>query len=369
MTPTRAAADLCDRYTSSTSRKGGTAVSQKIEFLYLSAEDVTAAGGADMGATMEACEEAFRLFEAGECRELPSGKIHWNGEHARRAGPKVAYVGGHVDAVGVKWIPANPDNPKDRNLPRAIAQIILTDPVSAVPRAIMDGTIISAVRTAAVGGLFAKHLARPGAETLSVIGTGPIGRNQLNAILMAVPSIRRVSVYDLTPERSRQFVADKQAEFPRVEFDVAGSARECIEAGDVIATATVTAPEDAYIEYDWLRPGALVINTSSNDTKMETFRRAPRLVFSYSREKPGNRLRTDAARCYEEGILPSDKLVHISEVITGKQAVRRDPDDIVVSLPMGMAIMDVINAQRVYEAALQRGIGRTLPLWENTPWV
>jgi len=53
-------------------------VGQKLEFLYLSAEDVRAAGGADLAATMAACEEAFRLFEAGECRELPTGKIHWN---------------------------------------------------------------------------------------------------------------------------------------------------------------------------------------------------------------------------------------------------------------------------------------------------
>ncbi|HLT59113.1 MAG: ornithine cyclodeaminase family protein [Limnochordales bacterium] len=344
-------------------------MSQRVEFLYLSAEDVRAAGGADMVATMAACEQAFRLFEEGQCRELPTGKIHWNGEHAHRAGPKIAYVGGQVNAVGVKWIPANPDNPRERHLPRAIAQIILTDPVSAVPRAIMDGTIISAVRTAAVGGIFAKYLAKPGAESVSVIGTGPIGRHQLNAILLAVPSIRRVSVYDLIPERSEKFVADKRAEFPHLEFQVAGSARECIEAGDIIATATVTAPEDAYIEYEWLRPGAVVINTSSNDTKIDTFRKAPRLVFSYSNEKPGNRLRTDAARCYEEGILPSDKLVHISEIITGKKPARLSPDDIIISLPMGMAIMDIINAQRVYERARELGIGRTLPLWEEVPWV
>lgn len=344
-------------------------MSQSLEFLYLSAEDVVECGGADMAATMAACEQAFRLFEAGQCQEMPVGTIHWNGEHAHRAGTKVAFVGGDVDAVGVKWIPANPDNPAQRNLPRAIAQIILTDPTSSAPRAIMDGTVISAVRTAAVGGLFAKHLAKEGAESLSVIGTGPIGRHQLRAILMAVPGIKRVSVYDLVPERSQKFVEDKQAAFPDVRFEAAPSARACIESGDIVSTATVTAREDAYIEYDWLRPGAVVINTSASDTKMDTFRKAPRLVFSYSKEKPGNTLRADAADCYEQGILPSDKLVHISEIITGLKPARLHPDDIIVSLPMGMAIMDVINAQRVYEAALAKDVGRKLALWERAPWM
>ncbi|MFO7312038.1 MAG: hypothetical protein C0P61_008240 [Bacillota bacterium] len=232
----------------------------------------------------------------------------------------------------------------------------------------LERTIINAVRTAAVGGLFAKYLAKPGAESVSVIGTGPIGRNQLNAILLAVPTIRRVYVYDLVPERSERFAADKGAEFPELEFHVSSTARECIEAGDIISTATVTAPEDAYIEYEWLRPGAVVINTSANDTKMETFQGAAACL-SHSREKPGNNLRADAARCYQEGILPSEKLVHISEVITGKQPARLNPDDVIISLPMGMAIMDMINAQRVYERARQLGIGRTLPLWEEVPWV
>jgi len=61
--------------------------------------------------------------------------------------------------------------------------------------------------------------------------------------------------------------------------------------------------------------------------------------------------------------------VHISEVIPGKQPARLNPDDVIISLPMGIAIMDMINAQRVYERARQLGIGRTLPLWEEVPWV
>ena len=344
-------------------------MSTSTEFIYLSAEDVIACGGGDMAATMAACEEAFRLFERGECKELPTGKIAWNGEHARRAGPKVAFVGGDVNAVAVKWIPANPDNPRERNLPRAIAQIILTDPLSMVPRAIMDGTVISAIRTAAVGGIFAKHLARRDARTVSVIGTGPIGRQQLRAIHLGMEAIDRVVVYDLVPAHAERFVDEHRPLIPDAVFSVAESVRACVEAGDVIATATVTAPEDAYLEYEWLRPGAVVICTSSNDVKMATMRRAPRLVFSFSNEKPGNKLRSDARMAYEEGILPSNKLVHISEVITGNEPARVNDDDAIVALAMGMGIMDVVNAQRVYENAVAQGVGQRLALWRQTPWV
>jgi len=344
-------------------------MSTSVEFIYLSAEDVIACGGGDLEATMAACEEAFRLFERGECKELPTGKIAWNGEHAHRAGPKVAFVGGDVNAVAVKWIPANPDNPRERNLPRAIAQIILTDPISVLPRAIMDGTVISAIRTAAVGGIFAKYLARKDARAVGVIGTGPIGRQQLRAIGFGMEAIDRVVVYDLVRANSERFVDEHQPLFPNVEFSVAESARACVEACDVISAATVTAPADAYLEYEWLRPGAVVICTSGNDVTMEAMRRVPRLVFSFSNEKPGNRLRSDARMAYEEGILPSEKLVHISEIIAGSKPARLHEDDAIVSLPMGMGIMDVVNAQRVYETAVAQGIGQRLPLWHQTPWI
>lgn len=341
----------------------------KREFLYLSAEEVRECTGTDLKLTMDACEHAYHLFENGECKELPVNQIVFNGTHAHRAGIKTAFVGGDINLMGIKWIPANPKNPFERNLPRAIAQIIITDPESVLPLAIMDGTLISGVRTACVGGIFAKYLALPNSKSISVLGTGPIGRLQLESILLPFPNIEEVSVYDLVPERSENFVRDMKEKFPGINLWAASSAEEAIRDTDIVSCATVTSLEDSYIEYEWLKPGSVVINSSANDTKLDTFKKADRLVFSYSKEKPGNKLRSDTQRLYDEKVIPCEKMVHISEIIAGKEKARSSDKDIIISMPMGMAITDVVNAHRVYHKALEKGVGQVLTLWEETPWL
>ncbi len=101
-------------------------------FLFLSQEDVVAAGGTDMPAIVEVIERAFRIKAAGAVFMPPKVMITWSDEpgteelHGRiMAMP--AYVGGEVDVAGLKWIPSVPDNPSRRGLPRANALVLLSD--------------------------------------------------------------------------------------------------------------------------------------------------------------------------------------------------------------------------------------------------
>ena len=75
-----------------------------------------------------------------------------------------AYVGGEFDVAGLKWIPSVPDNPARRGLPRANALVLLSDRETGLPLAVMDGTVVSAMRTGAVTGVAVRHLARPADE-------------------------------------------------------------------------------------------------------------------------------------------------------------------------------------------------------------
>ena len=92
-------------------------------FLYLSQEDVVAAGGLDMAAVVDVIERAFLVKAAGQVQMPPKVMIGWSDEpgseerHGRiMAMP--AYVGGEFDVAGLKWIPSVPDNPRLRGLPR-----------------------------------------------------------------------------------------------------------------------------------------------------------------------------------------------------------------------------------------------------------
>src|SRR5437588_2377146 len=144
-------------------------------FLYLSQEDVVAAGGTDMPAVIDVIERAFRVKAQGQVFMPPKVMITWSDEpgteelHGRiMAMP--AYVGGEFDVAGLKWIPSVPSNPS-RGLPRANA-LVLSDRETGLPLAVMDGTVVSAMRTGAVTGVAVRHLARGDERRACLLGAG-----------------------------------------------------------------------------------------------------------------------------------------------------------------------------------------------------
>lgn len=154
-----------------------------------------AAGGLDVAATIDVVEEALRLHADGETRLPSKSALLWSDELGSeerdgRIMAMPAFVGGSVGLVGLKWIPSVPSNPS-RGLPRGIGLIVLTDPETGLPVAVMDGTIVSAVRTGAVTGVTARRLARPGARVAAILGAGVQAATQLSASRPSYPSSRR----------------------------------------------------------------------------------------------------------------------------------------------------------------------------------
>src|SRR3954467_14536152 len=164
-------------------------------FLYLSQEDVVAAGGLEMAAIVDVIERAFRVKAGGHVFMPPKVMIVWSDEpgteekHGRiMAMP--AYVGGEFDVAGLKWIPSVPDNPARRGLPRANALVLLSDRETGLPLAVMDGTVVSAMRTGAVTGVAVRHLAAPGSSTACLLGAGVLAHTQLDALRVVMPELR-----------------------------------------------------------------------------------------------------------------------------------------------------------------------------------
>jgi ornithine cyclodeaminase/alanine dehydrogenase-like protein (mu-crystallin family) len=128
-------------------------MSRTVEFLYLQQEEVIQCGGLDMDAYIAGVELAFMLLEKGDCIERESPIMQWADGTGRRIAFHPAYVGGDVNVAGIKWIPSNPENPTRLGLPRSNGLTILTEPVSGYPLAVMDGKLISDMRTGAVAGV------------------------------------------------------------------------------------------------------------------------------------------------------------------------------------------------------------------------
>ncbi|UCC61726.1 MAG: ornithine cyclodeaminase, partial [Anaerolineae bacterium] len=151
-------------------------MSKKVEVLWLSQGDVIAAGGLDMAATMDDVEEVFRLHGRGDYVLPEKIVLEWQERppdgKENHVNIMPGYVGGRFNAVGLKTIASFPRNPFARGLPRASALVELCDPEVGLPLAVMDGTLISAMRTGAASGVGIKYLAREDVTRVGLIGAG-----------------------------------------------------------------------------------------------------------------------------------------------------------------------------------------------------
>ena len=342
--------------------------SQKIEFLYLSQEDVIAAGGLDMRGTMQAVETSFRLHASGQTILPPKPVLRWGGPETEETTGRImampAYLGGDLRVAGIKWIPSAPQNPTRYGLPRANALIILNDPDTLMPMAVMDGTIVSAMRTGAASGVAAKYLAHPQARSLGMVGAGVQMRTQAMAMRVALPNLKEGRIFDIIPEKAQAFAQEMSAE---LDFPIraVGTAAEACRGADVFITATMSTV--AYVQADWYKPGVLHCEVSFWDTPASALATLDRIVCDdYSHVE--HHAVDVAYRAVRDGYIPRERITNMGDIVIGKAPARENEAQTILFNPIGLGIHDVSEAYRVYRIARERGIGRMLPLWESPHW-
>jgi ornithine cyclodeaminase/alanine dehydrogenase len=208
-------------------------------------------------------------------------------------------------------------------------------------------------RTGAASGVAAKHLGRPGAASLGLIGAGWQAESQLAAIRAAVPSIERVVVSSRSRERAEAFAEANGAE-------AAGSPSE---AGGCDIVVTATSSKDPVLRGDWLREGALVCAIGANDPAAreldsQVIARAA-LVCCDSLEdaklESGDLIEPVAA-----GQLDWLEVQELHQIVAGELPGRQSETDVVVFKSNGIAPWDLAIGHEVVRRARERGIGTTL---------
>ena len=341
-----------------------------IEFLYLSQEDVIAAGGLDMKMVVEGMERAFKLLNAGKViipnkivMTLPPGE-----KERGRINGLAAYIGGDWEVAGIKWIPGFPNNPSRYKLPRANAFLILNDTNTGMPLVIMDGTLLSAMRTGAVGGgVGAKYLARKDSEVAAIIGMGVQARTQALALKTVLPKLKEIRGYDVWKDRGR-LVAKDIEKMTGITTKFVDTPKEAVEGADVIDTVTVA--DEPIVKDAWVKKGNLFIHMGSYiEEEYDVVLHANKIIAD-DWEIVKHRKTPVLARMYDEGkIKDSDIYANLDEIVAGKKKGRETDDERIFFSPIGMAHEDVAVASLVYEQAKKKGIGKKLQLWNNPLWV
>ena len=265
-----------------------------------------------------------------------------------------AWRGGADAVFSLKSLVIAPGNPA-RGLDTHQGTVTLFDGETGVPRAILDASAITAVRTAAVSVVATRTLAREDARVLTILGAGVQGRAHLTALL-PVREFDEVRVYSPSVEHA-QALADGRANVPP-------SAEEAVRGADVVVLATTS--REPVINRDWLAPGVHVnaigaSMPSARELDVETV--AACALYCDSRES----LRNEAGEyrlALEQGAIAGEDHVRgeLGEVLAGIAPGRTGPDELTVFRSLGLAVEDLAAAERAVLRARALGVGTEVAL-------
>ncbi|MDY2985184.1 MAG: ornithine cyclodeaminase family protein [Synergistes jonesii] len=275
-----------------------------------------------------------------------------------------AYVGGRLNAGGVKMVSCFLGN-REKGLPVIPATMAVIDGTTGLVSAILDGTTLTQLRTAAIAGAAADLLANADATTGALFGTGGQAPAQLEA-LMTARRLKEVRVYDALEGRAKDFAAQMKplADKFGAELVPAETPKEAVSGADVITTVT-TAAEPVFDAAD-VKSGCHITGVGSytpdkRELPLELLRRASR-VFVDNREavlaEAG-----DFIIPMKQGLFSKDEIAgELGELILGRVEGRIGHDDVTVMKTVGFATLDVVAAAEIVGKARKAGVGTEIDL-------
>jgi ornithine cyclodeaminase/alanine dehydrogenase-like protein (mu-crystallin family) len=299
-------------------------------------------------------ERAFVAFSEGRT-VTPPRTVMW--VEGNWWGVMQSYVPGY--GVGVKVVNVIPAN-LERGLPTIQAIVNLFDPTTGSPLAVMDGGVLTALRTGAASAVSAKYMAPRERGPIAIVGTGYQARYQLRFVSY-VYRTDEVRVYDIREAAAESF--KEYAESLGFRVVKCRSAAEAVEGARVVIEATTT--RTPVIEGRYLsRPTHVIsIGAHMRDARAlddDAISLAETVVVD-SREAV--MLETGDIRVpVERGILTLDRVSELGEVASGRRRGRLTDEGVTVFKSVGLAIQDAAAAAVAYREALRRGVGRYVDL-------
>jgi alanine dehydrogenase len=294
--------------------------------------------GLDFPEVLEAVEEAFREKGMGLASMPPKLILPLPGGDVR-AMP--AYLKGK-GVAGVKVVNSHPGN-RARGLPTVMATLILVEPDTGFPIAVIEATHLTSMRTAAAGALAIKLLARDNSEIVALIGAGVQARYQLMGMGYVLPRVKEVRVWSMEADLAYRLKEDMLGKV-KAEIRVCGSPEEAVSGSDIVITAT---PSKKPIVMDgWIKDGAH-INAIGADApgKQELdpsiLKRARIFLDDFAQGEESGEVNVPL----RQGILRKEDIAgEISDLILGRVLGRRSEDEITVFCSTGLAIQDIAAA-------------------------
>jgi N-[(2S)-2-amino-2-carboxyethyl]-L-glutamate dehydrogenase len=328
-----------------------------------------AAGVAELCRTIDPLDvvtDAFLAVRAGHAEVAPEAALRWTAADGTGA-RSLILPARYGESYGCKIINACIGN-LARGLPRAHGLVILNDPQTAAPVAILEAGQISALRTAAVS-VAALRAVRDlaGLRRVALLGCGRQSRTHLE-LLAARARLAAVTVHDVDAARGTAFADDVRQLVPGAAVEFADKPQAAVRDAEVTIAATTTTT--SYVPLEWLPEGAVFVNVSLDDAEEDVLLGCDHLfvddwaLVSHDDTRLLGRL-AQAGRVAGPGQAPPpggrSVDADLATLLSGEYRRPIATTDRVVINPFGMGVHDIALAARVYAAALDRGAGTRLP--------
>lgn len=370
-------------------------MSENVDLLYLSEEEMINADVLNMKKCVDTIDDMFHLISKGDFilggpnrndhgimlwfnKEEPFANMPVKGPD-RRFMSLISYLGGEFDVIGNKWYGSNIKN-IEKGLPRSIHTFTLNDKDTGAPLSIMAGNLISSMRTGAVSGVAACHLARKDSTVLGVVGGGAINQTCVEAITTSVSGIEKIILYDIDIEKGKE-IANKIEELTNLPTEVVVDMKSCINQSDIVTVAT-SGKNKPFISNEWLKPGSTILLTGAAEFPKVTYEETHIVADLWSMHEKWLEdglahpdgiesildwtMSGQLLELIHNGEFDSKKIDNIGDIITGQKQGRQSDSEVIISMTGGLPTEDVAWGYKVYKKAVEKGIGTSLPLWESS---
>tara|TARA_R110002110_G_scaffold3344_1_gene17046 strand:- start:912 stop:1916 length:1005 start_codon:yes stop_codon:yes gene_type:complete len=264
-----------------------------------------------------------------------------------------------LDVAGVKVVGDFVDNYK-KGLPSEMAILNLFDPETGMPKAIVDATAITDMRTGAITALGAKYLARKDSKILGHIGAR--GTAYWNVRLLDhLFDFNEIRVHSRRPE-SRDAFGERLSQDLGKKVIVTDNWKDCLEGADILVEASrLPKPEPLFLT-EWIKPGAFVVpyGTMSAVEFSLTDIMSKVVVDDWEQCKPG-RPYGALRRHVDEGKVTAENLhAELGQIVAGLKPGRQSDDETNLFWHRGLSLSDIALGATMLEKAKTMGLGQTL---------
>jgi len=304
-----------------------------------------------MDQIIAAIEAMFREKGEGRTEMPPKPGIHPRPDSFIHAMPAYIPI---LKSAGMKWVSGFPEN-VGKGLPYISGLIVLNDPETGIPIAVMDCTWITAKRTGAATAVAAKYLARPDSKVVGILGCGVQGRSNLEALKALFP-VERVVAYDIRYEAREAFAKEMSLKLG-LDVHSVETPREAVSGCDIVVTAgPILKIPHATIQPGWLSEGAFA---SLVDYDSYWHRAALREADKFCTDDIPQ-LEYYRTIGYFQNIPPV--YAELGDLVTGRKSSRENAYERTIACNLGLALDDMATAPLVFGLAVEKGLGTWLPL-------